>query len=62
MYILKNAVFWDVTLCRSYVSRRFGGTYLFHLPGTKIREWGSSISRWLQTVLYSGYVLMFDNF
>jgi hypothetical protein len=23
---LKNVVFWDVALCRSYVNRRFGGT------------------------------------
>jgi hypothetical protein len=25
--ILKNAVFWDVAPCRSYVNRRFGGKY-----------------------------------
>jgi hypothetical protein len=23
---MNNAVFWDVTPCRSYVNRRFGGT------------------------------------
>jgi hypothetical protein len=25
---MKNAVFWDVALCRSCVNRRFGGTWL----------------------------------
>jgi hypothetical protein len=33
-----NAVFWDVTPCRSCVNRRFGGTYCLHLQGRKIRE------------------------
>jgi hypothetical protein len=28
---MKNAVFWDVALCRSCVNRRFGGTYRLHL-------------------------------
>jgi hypothetical protein len=28
---MKNAVFWDVTLCRSCVNRHFGGTYRFHV-------------------------------
>jgi hypothetical protein len=27
----KNAVFWDVALCGSCKTRRFGGTYRFHL-------------------------------
>jgi hypothetical protein len=31
MYI-KDVVFWDVTLRRSWVNRRFGGTYRPHLP------------------------------
>jgi hypothetical protein len=30
----KNAVFCDVALCRSYVNRRFGGTYRLHHQGT----------------------------
>jgi hypothetical protein len=25
---MKNAVFWDVALCRSCVNRRFGGTFV----------------------------------
>jgi hypothetical protein len=33
---MKNAVFWDVAPCRSYVNRRFGGTYRLHLHGRKI--------------------------
>jgi ribosomal protein S14 len=44
-----TAVFWDVGLCRSCVNRRFGGTYRLHLPGRKISERGTSVSRWLQT-------------
>jgi hypothetical protein len=27
---MKNAVFWDVTLCGSYKNRRFVGTYRIH--------------------------------
>jgi hypothetical protein len=46
---LKNAVFWDVALCRSLLNRRFGGTYRLHLQGRKIRERGTTASRWLQT-------------
>jgi hypothetical protein len=34
----KNAVFWDVALCKSCVNRRFGGTYHLHLQSRKIRE------------------------
>jgi hypothetical protein len=30
----KNVVFWDVTLCRYFVNRRFGGTYR-HLQGIR---------------------------
>jgi hypothetical protein len=33
--------------CRSCVNRRFGGTCLLHLQGRKIRERGTSLSRWL---------------
>jgi hypothetical protein len=45
----KDAVFWDVAPFRSCVNRRFGGTYRFHLQGRKIRERGTSVSRWLQS-------------
>jgi hypothetical protein len=48
---MKNAVFWDVAPCRSYVSRRFGGTYLLHLQVREIRERGTSVSRWLRIFL-----------
>jgi hypothetical protein len=34
--------------CRSGVNRRFGGTCRLHLQGRKIRERGTSDSRWLQ--------------
>jgi hypothetical protein len=37
---MKNAVFWDVALCRSCVNRRFGGTYRLHLPTA------ATCSRW----------------
>jgi hypothetical protein len=46
---VKNADFWDVVPCRSCVNRRFGGMYRLHLQGRKIRERGTSVSRWLQT-------------
>jgi hypothetical protein len=46
---MKNTVFWDVAACRSYVNRRFGGKYRLHLQGIKIRERGTSVSRWQQT-------------
>jgi hypothetical protein len=39
---MKNAAFWDVALCRSYMNRRFRGTYRLHLQGRKIHEWGTS--------------------
>jgi hypothetical protein len=45
---MKNAVFWDVAPCSSFVNRRFGGMYRLHLPGREIRERGTSVSRWLQ--------------
>jgi hypothetical protein len=45
---MKNAVFWNVALCRSCVNRRFGEMYRLHLQGRKIRELGTSV-RWLQT-------------
>jgi hypothetical protein len=32
-----TAVFWDVTPCRYFVNRRYGGTYHLHLQGRKIR-------------------------
>jgi hypothetical protein len=46
---MKNAVFWDVALCRSYVNRHFTGMYRLHLQGRKIGKRGTSVSRWLQT-------------
>jgi hypothetical protein len=46
---LKNTVFWDVAPCRSCVNWRFGGMYHLHLQGRKIRERGTSLSRWLQS-------------
>jgi hypothetical protein len=46
---MKNAIFWDVTPCRSCENRRFGGTYRLHLQGRKIRERGTSVSRCLET-------------
>jgi hypothetical protein len=40
---MKNAVFWDVSPCRSWVNKRFRGTYHLHLKGRKIREQGTSM-------------------
>jgi hypothetical protein len=42
---VKNDVSCDVTLCRSCVNLRFGGTYRLHLQGRKIREQGTSVSK-----------------
>jgi hypothetical protein len=44
---LKNDVFWDVAPCRSCVNRRFRGMCSLHLQSRKIRERGTSLSRWL---------------
>jgi hypothetical protein len=46
---MKNAVFWDMAPCRSYVNRRFGGMYRFRLQGRRTRQRGTSLSRWFQT-------------
>jgi hypothetical protein len=46
---MKNTVFWDVAPYRSCVDRRFGGTYGLHSQSTKIRERGTSVSRWQQS-------------
>jgi hypothetical protein len=39
---IKNAVFWDVTPCRSCMNRHLGETYRIHLQGIKIRERGAA--------------------
>jgi hypothetical protein len=57
---MKNAVFWDVTPCRSCVSRRFRGTYHLHLQDRKIRKRGTNVSRWLQTEPPVGRIGVFD--
>jgi hypothetical protein len=41
---LKNAVFWDVTLCSSCKNRRFGGTYGLHHQGDKNRWAGNNLT------------------
>jgi hypothetical protein len=46
---MKNAIFWDVALCRSCVNQHFGGMYCLQLQGRKICEQGASVSRGLQT-------------
>jgi hypothetical protein len=50
---MKNT-FWDVAPWRSYVNRRFGGTYRLHLQGTKIRERGTSVGCSLQLPPHAG--------
>jgi hypothetical protein len=50
---MKIAVFCDVVPCRSCeLNRHFGGTFRFHLQGWKIRERGTSLSRWQQSALW----------
>jgi hypothetical protein len=58
---VKNVVFWDVTLCIFYVNRRFGGTYRLYLQDRKIRERGTSISRYLQTEFPTGNNQLYKN-
>jgi hypothetical protein len=45
---MKYPIFWDVEPFRSCVNRRFGGKCRLHFQGRKIRERGTSVSRWLQ--------------
>jgi hypothetical protein len=52
-YLTKNAVFWDVAPCRSCVNQCFGGTYHLHLKSRKIGDRGTSMSRLLQSAVYS---------
>jgi hypothetical protein len=55
---MKNAVFWDVAPSRSYVNQRFGGMYRFHLQGRKTRKAGTSVSRWLQSAVWSHLITL----
>jgi hypothetical protein len=50
---MKNTVFWYVEPCISCANRRFLETYRLHLQGRKIRERGTSVSRWLQRMWYN---------
>jgi hypothetical protein len=54
---MKNAVFWDVAPCRSCVNQRFEGTYCLQLQDRKIRERGTSVSRWLRNCQIQSYFL-----
>jgi hypothetical protein len=38
MVTMKNAIFWDVTLCASCKNRCFRGTYCLHHQGDKNRR------------------------
>jgi hypothetical protein len=49
--MVKSAVFWDVAPYSSCVNRRFGGTHHLHLRDRKMRERGTSVSRWLRIFL-----------
>jgi hypothetical protein len=61
---MKNAVFWDVAPCRYCVNRHFRGTYCLHLQGrkknVKIREQGTSVSRWLVTLVPRSQIFLFS--
>jgi hypothetical protein len=41
---IKNAIFWDVMLCGSCRSRRFGGTYCLQHQGDKNRRARNNVS------------------
>jgi hypothetical protein len=49
---VKNAVFWDVTPCRSF-EPTFRRNVSPPSSGQKTRERGTSVSRWLQTACFS---------
>jgi hypothetical protein len=49
----EECFFWNVSLCRSCMNRRFAGKYLLRLQGRKIRERGTSVSRCLETEILS---------
>jgi hypothetical protein len=53
---MKNAVFWDVALCRYSVNRRFGGKYRLNLRGTKIRERRINLSIYLQSAASRNFI------
>jgi hypothetical protein len=59
--LMKNAVFWDVAPCRTCMNQRFGGTYRFHFQSRKIRERGTSLSRW-QVASYKVLVVFLRHF
>jgi hypothetical protein len=65
MVFMTNAVFWGVAPYRSCVNRRLGGTCRLHLQRRKIRERGTSLSRWLQSAdffyLEDGHDTLFRN-
>jgi hypothetical protein len=50
--IIKIVVFWDVVLCKSWVNRRFGGTYHLRLQGIKIRKRGTSLQPPAQYLIF----------
>jgi hypothetical protein len=59
---LKNAVFWDVALCRSCINRRFGGTLIVTTVKT------SNLTRKLKFLteiehehIYSFYMKLYPN-
>jgi hypothetical protein len=41
---MKNAIFWDVTPCGFYKSKRFGGTYRLHHQGDKNRQLATTLA------------------
>jgi hypothetical protein len=47
---MKNAVFWDMALCRSCVNRCFGGMYRHHLQGRKNLSLTDSVCSHLLTL------------
>jgi hypothetical protein len=45
LYKLNVATYRDISPCSPYVNRCFGGTYHFHLQGTKSAEQETSVQR-----------------
>jgi hypothetical protein len=53
---VKNAVFWDVTLCGSFMNRRFGGTYRSIIMVKRTSELGPQL---LVTANVSSSLILF---
>jgi hypothetical protein len=55
---MKNAVFWDVTPCRSCEKRRFAGTYRPIIKVKRISELGTTVAVTFRSSLFRFTLMM----